>query len=67
MEKKKANSAKMTIVSINMVVLISYTLFVRLNSHDAYAVIPLAFIIFWHFVICGLTGLLWEKFRPASY
>jgi hypothetical protein len=28
-------------------------------------VIPLAFIIFWHFAICGLTGLLWEKFRPA--
>jgi hypothetical protein len=55
----------MLIVLINMVVLIAYTLFIRISSHDAYAIIPLAFIIFWHCVICLILGLSWEKFRRA--
>jgi hypothetical protein len=65
MPEEKTKNGKMVIVLINMIILVSYTLFVRLSAHDAYGIIPLAFIIFWHFAICGLTGLLWEKFRPA--
>lgn len=57
----------MLIVLINMVVLIAYTLFVRISSHNAYAIIPLAFIIFWHSIICFVLGLVWEKFRWSFF
>jgi len=68
-EKREAvkRSGKMIIVLINMIILISYTLYARLSSRDAYGVIPLAFIIFWHFAICGLTGCYGENSVQRFY
>jgi len=63
MDEEKIKDNTMVVVLINMVVLIGYTLFIRINSHNAYAIIPLAFVIFWHFFICFILGLAWKKFR----
>ncbi|MFI5139659.1 MAG: hypothetical protein ACHQIM_17695 [Sphingobacteriales bacterium] len=67
MEEKKKNNGTMLIVLINMIILISYTLFIRISSKDAYAIIPLAFIILLHFLICLVLGAAWERFRRAFF
>ena len=63
MEEKKKKDNTMMIVLINIVVLIAYTLYVRITSHNADDVLGLAVIILFHFLACFLLGLIWRKFR----
>ena len=65
MEKEKRKDNTMLIVLINTILLITYTLYIRITSNNAEDFIGLAFVIFWHCVICLILGLFWEKFRRA--
>jgi uncharacterized membrane protein HdeD (DUF308 family) len=64
MVEEKSNR-NMIVVAINIAILVVYTLLIRLTNTDGESILAVAFLIAFHFLLCGIIGIVCAAIVPA--